>query len=74
MPLKWGLPRGFGELGRKAIYFQGHGEHSLNFEGLGSTVRMFNLFWASVGAGEGVAAQISLYLPFNSILLAENDC
>ena len=29
-----GVPRGFGDLGRRAIYFQGTGEHWLIFSGI----------------------------------------
>ena len=35
-----GAPRGFGDLGRRAIYFQGAGEHWY-FQGLGEQANCF---------------------------------
>ena len=36
-----GAPRGFGDLGRMAIYFQGAGEHRFYFQGFGEQPHSF---------------------------------
>ena len=36
-----GAPRGLGDLGRMAVYFQGAGEHRYNFQGFGEQPHSF---------------------------------